>query len=97
MMVWRDAIRAALWTAALSLLLGMPLAALAQEQFTPLPPLQASCVLPTEAEKALCRPDARRLCMNEIPKGVFAILYCLKDNRAQLSRGCADLLAGCGQ
>lgn len=92
-MTWRDAISAALWTAAISLILGVPLTAYAQ----PLPVMKASCALPTEAEKALCRPDAKRLCGAEIPKGIFAILYCLKDNRAQLSRGCAELLQGCGQ
>jgi hypothetical protein len=96
-MSWRLAISAALWTAALGLLLGMPFAVYAQEpNFTPLP-LQASCVLPTEAEKALCRPDAKRLCALSIPLGVFAVLDCFKANRAQLSKGCADLLAGCGQ
>lgn len=92
-MMWREAIAAAAWTAVFGLLLGMPLAARAQE---PSAPLQISCAFPSEAEKAVCRPDARRLCLTEIPKGI-AVLYCLKDNRAQLSRGCAELLAGCGQ
>ncbi len=84
-MSWRDAFTAALWVAALGLLLALPFVA------------YASCIAPTEAEKALCRPDATHLCAPQIKSGVFAILYCLKANRTQLSRGCAELLQECGQ
>jgi hypothetical protein len=57
----------------------------------------ASCLSPTAAEKALCAPDVHTHCAEAIPQGVFAVLYCLKASRSQLSRSCADLLLRCGQ
>ena len=60
-------------------------------------PAHASCLSPTAAEKALCTADVHKRCVDAIPRGVFAVLYCLKANRSQLSRSCADLLQRCGQ
>jgi hypothetical protein len=57
----------------------------------------ASCMVPTAAEKVLCTPDAHRLCSEAIPRGVFAVLFCLKANRARLSAACAAILIQCGQ
>jgi hypothetical protein len=60
-------------------------------------PAHASCLSPTAVEKALCAADVHKRCADAIPHGVFAVLYCLKADRPQLSRGCADLLLRCGQ
>lgn len=60
-------------------------------------PAHASCLSPTAAEKALCAPDVHKHCAEAIPQGVFAVLYCLKASRSQLSRSRADLLLRCGQ
>jgi hypothetical protein len=71
----------------------LPLAAM----LTASAPAHASCLSPTAAEKALCAADVHKRCADAIPQGVFAVLYCLKANRSQLSRNCADLLLRCGQ
>jgi hypothetical protein len=45
----------------------------------------------TAEERALCRPDAIRLCFFKIGRAE-ALRQCLRDNRAELSAPCLSLL-----
>lgn len=49
----------------------------------------------TAEERALCRPDAIRLCFFKIGRAA-ALRQCLRDNRAQLSAPCLTLLQSGG-
>jgi hypothetical protein len=49
----------------------------------------------TAEERALCRPDAIRLCFFKIGRAE-ALRQCLRDNRNQLSAPCQGLLASRG-
>jgi hypothetical protein len=49
----------------------------------------------TAEERALCRPDAIRLCFFKIGRAE-ALRQCLRDNRAQLSAPCLSLLESRG-
>lgn len=60
------------------------------------PLLLASCIIPTDAQKAMCEGDARKFCTDKFPNP-FAVLACLKDHRAKLAPACSGLLASCGQ
>jgi hypothetical protein len=74
--------------AVLALLLAclvMPQQTLAQ---TPAPDLTAE-------ERALCRPDAIRLCFFKLGRAE-ALRQCLRNNRAQLSPPCLSLLISKG-
>lgn len=50
----------------------------------------------TEEDQAACRPDAMRLCETAIPD-TFRVLFCLKQQRAQLSKPCLTVLQNYGQ
>jgi hypothetical protein len=49
----------------------------------------------TAEERALCRPDAIRLCFFKIGRAE-ALRQCLRDNRAELSPPCLALLESRG-
>jgi hypothetical protein len=49
----------------------------------------------TAQERALCRPDAIRLCFFKIGRAE-ALRQCLRDNRAKLSPPCLSLLESRG-
>lgn len=61
----------------------------------------ASCLAPTDAEQALCKPSALHFCKEAIAAPAlfrpFKVLVCLKEHRAQLSPACRGLLESCGQ
>jgi hypothetical protein len=48
------------------------------------------------AEQKACRGDARRLCRSVLQDGDFAVLTCLRENRAKLSGSCREVLAKYG-
>lgn len=75
-MSWRCAIAAALWTAALGLVLAGPIAAFADSA-------------PTAAQIAACAPDALRLCADAIPNPA-AVKACMLRHRALLSPQCRE-------
>lgn len=50
----------------------------------------------TTEERAACTPDVRRLCKSAGDE-TFAVLACLKQNRAKLSKACEKVLADNGQ
>jgi len=45
----------------------------------------------TPQEQAACRPDTRRLCRDLVGNDT-AVLACLQQNRAKLSRACREVL-----
>jgi hypothetical protein len=45
----------------------------------------------TPQEQAACRPDTRKLCRDLVGNDM-AVLSCLQQNRAKLSRTCRDVL-----
>jgi hypothetical protein len=45
----------------------------------------------TPQEQAACRPDTRRLCRDLVGNDM-AVLSCLQQNRAKLSRACREVL-----
>jgi hypothetical protein len=45
----------------------------------------------TPQEQAACRPDTRRLC-RELVGNEMAVLSCLQQNRARLTRACREVL-----
>ena len=45
----------------------------------------------TPAEQAACRPDTRKLC-RDLVGNEMAVLACLQQNRAKLSRACREVL-----
>jgi hypothetical protein len=45
----------------------------------------------TPQEQAACRPDTRKLCRNLVGNDT-AVLSCLQQNRAKLSRACREVL-----
>jgi hypothetical protein len=45
----------------------------------------------TPAEQAACRPDTRRFC-REFVGNEMAVLACLQQNRAKLTRACREVL-----
>ncbi len=49
----------------------------------------------TDTERALCRPDAIRLCLFKLGDAE-ALRQCLRDNREDLSTPCLDLLKSRG-
>ena len=51
----------------------------------------------TEAEKAACSPDVKKLCVAVIEQGDLAILGCLQQNRAKISKACNQVLVNHGQ
>jgi hypothetical protein len=63
---------------------------LAQSGPPPLPPMP-SIFSGTPEEQRACRPDATRFCSQQIPDN-FAVLGCLKANRAKLRKACLQVL-----
>jgi hypothetical protein len=61
-------------------------------------PVAANAMSGTAEEQAACRPDVIKFCK---PSGSgndeMAILFCLKENRAKLSRACLKVLTDNGQ
>lgn len=51
----------------------------------------------TEQERRACAGSVQRYCRNVIPQGDFAVLGCLQQNRAKLTRACRKVLADHGQ
>jgi hypothetical protein len=51
----------------------------------------------TEQEKAACSPDVKKLCVAVIDQGDLAILGCLQQNRAKISKACDQVLVNHGQ
>jgi hypothetical protein len=51
----------------------------------------------TEQEKAACSPDVKKLCTAVIDQGDLAILGCLQQNRAKISKACNQVLVDHGQ
>lgn len=51
----------------------------------------------TDAEQKACARDVTRHCRKLMDQGDFAILACLQENRAKLSKACAQVLANHGQ
>jgi hypothetical protein len=51
----------------------------------------------TPEEQAACNRDVQRHCRKVIDQGDFTILACLKENRAQLSAACNQVLKTHGQ
>ena len=51
----------------------------------------------TEAEKAACSPDVKKLCTAVIDQGDLAILSCLQQNREKISKACNQVLIEHGQ
>lgn len=86
-MSWREAFKAALWTAALSLLLGVPIAAYAGASFRD--PDTYRDVTPTAAQIAACAPDAARLCAHAIPDR-DAVKFCMIRNKKRVSAQCRE-------
>lgn len=78
-MIWRDALWAAPWTAALGIFLASALAAFARE---PAP-------VPTPIQIAACTPDALRLCGHAVPDPE-AVKVCMLLHRRQLSQQCRE-------
>lgn len=60
------------------------------------PSLFSSLFRGTEEDQAACRPDVMRLCQGAVPD-TFRVLFCLKQQRAQLSRPCLAVLQNYGQ
>jgi len=56
----------------------------------------ASLFRGTDEDQAACRPDVMRLCQEAVPD-TFRVLFCLKQQRAQLSRPCLTVLQNYGQ
>jgi hypothetical protein len=48
-------------------------------------------------EQKACTRDAQKHCRAVLDQGDFTVLACLKDNRAKLSDGCAQVLKNHGQ
>ena len=69
-----------------------------QAQSTPplAPPQQLDSRGTAEDQKA-CDRDAQRHCREVLSDGDFAVLACLRDNRAKLSRACQGVLTKYGQ
>jgi hypothetical protein len=59
------------------------------------PPAQPSIFSGTPEEQRACRRDATRLCAEQIPDN-FAVLGCLKRNRAKLNKACLQVLQSHG-
>jgi Spy/CpxP family protein refolding chaperone len=70
-------------------LLSSTTAAFAQQQQAPRPG--------TAEEQAACTRDVQKHCRKVIDQGDFVILACLKENRAQISKGCDLVLKNHGQ
>jgi len=53
----------------------------------------------TAEERAACKPDVIRLCKTASTASAdeMVILFCLKDNRAKLSKACRKVLEDNGQ
>lgn len=51
----------------------------------------------TAEEQAACNRDVQRHCRKVIDQGDFVILACLKENRAQISKACDQVLRNHGQ
>jgi len=51
----------------------------------------------TEQEQKACARDVSRFCRPLMDKGDLVILSCLKENRPQLTKACADVLISHGQ
>ncbi|MDB5550210.1 MAG: hypothetical protein JWL86_194 [Rhizobium sp.] len=51
----------------------------------------------TEQERAACSPDVKKLCTAVIEQGDLAILSCLQQNRAKISKACEKVLVDHGQ
>ena len=51
----------------------------------------------TDAEQKACSRDVTRHCRKLMDQGDFAILACLQQHRAQLSKACAQVLTNHGQ
>lgn len=86
-MSWREAINAAIWTAALSLLLGVPIAAYAGASFRD--PSRYIDATPTVAQIAACAGDAQRLCAHAFPDH-DAIRFCMIRNKKHVSAACRE-------
>ena len=51
----------------------------------------------TAEEQAACTRDVQKHCRKLIDQGDFVILACLKENRAQISKACDQVLRNHGQ
>jgi hypothetical protein len=51
----------------------------------------------SEQDEKACAPDAHRFCRKLLDQGDFAMLACLKENRAKLSTACRTVLVSHGQ
>jgi len=51
----------------------------------------------TDAEQKACTRDVQKFCRTLMDQGDLVILSCLKENRAKLSKPCADVLISHGQ
>ncbi len=51
----------------------------------------------TDAEQKACARDVQRFCRPLMDKGDLVILSCLKENRPNLTKACADVLISHGQ
>ena len=51
----------------------------------------------TDQEQKACTRDVQKFCRTLMDQGDLVILSCLKENRAKLSKPCADVLISHGQ
>ena len=51
----------------------------------------------TDQDEKACTPDVQRLCRKWMDQGDFAVLACLKQNRARLFPACRYVLVSHGQ
>jgi hypothetical protein len=51
----------------------------------------------TDQEQKACARDVTRHCRKLMDQGDFAILACLQENRAKLTKACAQVLTNHGQ
>jgi len=79
------------WAAVAAFLVAAPAGAMAQQQPMPFPNLMKG----TPQEEAACAPDSKRFCQRFEPDPL-AVLGCLQQNRAKISKACQQVLRNRG-